>query len=123
MRVGLKLHYTGGGGGYDDHTPPPPPGSNGGEGSDPCNIEISVLLQSLDLALARSLQLGQSLRVEIIMENQKERLCATSDGKVVGAIVSPISTQIIACIKQGNQYTATVDEINGNQYRVRIKKV
>ena len=123
MGIGRRLlHYSGGGGG-DDYVPMPPrrPGDTGG--GDPCEIEIEVVLQATNLALLKNLPIGHVLSVEVVIENGKERLCAKDNGEIVGAIVSPLSPQIVACIKQGNRYRATISEINGNAYRVRIKRV
>lgn len=128
MAIGLhlfpiKLHYIGGGGGGDYSPKPPPRRPKDTDDRDPCDLEFEAVLQSMDLALLPLLRVGQSLPVEIVMEQQKERLCTTLNGKIVGAIVSPFSTTVIECIQAGNRYQANITEISGNVHRVRVKRV
>jgi hypothetical protein len=125
--LSAPLHHTGGGGyegggGTGNYRSRGGSGGDSGGGTDPCDIEIESVLQSVQVEALRGSKVGTILSVALEMENGSERLCAKHDDKIVGSIVSMFATTIIECIQKGNRYQAEITEIHGHQCRVRIKK-
>ncbi len=123
---------SGGSSGGSDWRPTPKPTSRpktGGEGDgsgqvppEPCNIDETTTLNSVDRTVIAGLRVGDVLDV-VFQAGPPQRLVAqTSAGAFAGSITSPSMLQIIQCINQaGVTYVADVASVRGAQWQVRVR--
>lgn len=115
---------SGGGGGGDEQWRPNPKVPKGGGPDvipDPCNVDETTNLNSVDRDVLKSVQIGSELAV-VFQAGPPQRLVATTGGgAIVGSITSTSMLQIIQCIQGGVVYTATVVTIRGAVCQVRIQ--
>jgi hypothetical protein len=64
----------------------------------------------------QSLNVGDSLKVEIQDVREKPVLVATKEGEVAGSLANFAGAmKLIKCIQQGYQYVASVKELDGGR--------
>jgi hypothetical protein len=83
--------------------------------------QIITILSSIDLLVLKKLIAGTILEVEISVN--ESLVVINGDGEIVGSIVHPSTTDIIECIKKGNNYYAEIIEINYPACKVKIKSI
>ena len=101
-------------------------GTGGGQespDSDPCNIIFETILSAINVSELAKVLPGEYLKIEIVTENQVDRLCAKHAGVIVGTIANPRGAEVLACIKAGNEYVARVLSIQGNRCPVRVERM
>lgn len=85
------------------------------------NGQIITMLSSIDLIVLKKLAVGTILEVEI--GASESLVVIDADGETVGSIVHPSTSDIIECIKSGNQYESEIIEINFPACKVKIKSI
>jgi len=103
------------------------PGSNygGGNGDDTPSCETLVVrtfLSSPDPSVIRSLKVGDVLTVTLQQQSDVDMLLAVdSFGKVSGSLVPRYFAKFVSCIRDGTNYVAVVQDLNGGQVLVEIR--
>ncbi len=83
--------------------------------------QINTLLSSIDLDVLKKLSVKDILEVEI--GDNEALIVIDKDGEILGSVVHINTSDIIECIKKGNNYDATILEINFPVCRIRIKSI
>lgn len=95
------------------------------EEKDPCDRRFSTELISVNLKVARTLSLGDDLRVELEKQGNYETVvCKTQANEVAGALagIQGLDT-LIGCLKSRRKYVATIKSIAGATVQVDVKPV
>lgn len=109
---------SGGGGG--DKGDWRPAGGPGGDGSDPCNVTETTVLNSPSKAVIATLKPGDLLSVTFV-GGPPQQLLAQVNGVTAGSLTSPSMLQIINCINLGRAYEAEVILVLGAMCQVRVQ--
>lgn len=99
-------------------------GGNGG-GDEGFNCETLVERTSLNSpvpAVVAQLSVDDQLEVRIGRQGDADILQAVDGtGAIAGSLVPPSLPRFIACIRQGSQYIAVIQSIDGGRVRVEIR--
>lgn len=89
-----------------DSTPRRPPP----EDVDPCDIEIDIDLEGVNVDVLRNLHIGDSLNVTIHRRGQiRSAVCVSRDDEIVGSLTAfPGLVALINCLERGESYTVVV---------------
>lgn len=82
---------------------------------------INTTVSSVDLTLLSKLTLGDVLSVEL--SEDETVILVNGNGEILGSIVHPNTADLILCIKQGNEYEASIVSINVPACTVKIERV
>jgi hypothetical protein len=96
-----------------------------GKPKDPCDIAFETELESLQKPVLQTVTVGQRLAVGIVTSGSYEAVvCTVGKSKaVLGTLAGfPGLAALIACIKQGNNYSATITKLDRGRCRVAVKR-
>jgi hypothetical protein len=101
--------------------------STGGEpGEDRCDLKFDVDLEGINHPALPKIKVGDELDVVIVPSGTgyEAVVCRIRDtSEVVGALAAfPDLSTLIACIKQGNRYVATVKKIQRGACTVSVRR-
>ncbi|MCM2310917.1 MAG: hypothetical protein NDI84_05885 [Steroidobacteraceae bacterium] len=102
--------------------------SGGGIGGHDESIECDLLgfeaqLTSPQPAAVAKLRVGDVLEIAVATMRGQVVVQALKDDTLVGGLTGPDATKLRNCIGEGHQYSATVQNVNGGQVRVRVSHV
>ena len=100
-------------------------GGDAGGKADPCDISFEVDLTGVIAGALKAVSVGDKLDIAIVVSGGYEAVvCQIRKSKtVVGTLAGfPGLTALIACIKQGNVYTATITKIHRGRCVVNVQR-
>ncbi|AZA57710.1 MULTISPECIES: hypothetical protein [Chryseobacterium] len=81
--------------------------------------QIKTNISSIDLLILANLRVGEILEVQVV---DKKILIYNANGEFVGVIIHPNTLDLMKCIKDGNEYKATIIGIQAPQCTILIKR-
>jgi hypothetical protein len=97
-------------------------GGFGGDGGLDCSaIKFDAFLSSVDPEVVRDVEVGQVLPIEL-RTDPRSLVVVLPDGRVLGAITKKVR-ELLRCIQQQVEFTATIKNINGGDVEVKIQPV
>jgi hypothetical protein len=93
-------------------------------GADPCNIDFEIDLESVQREALAKTKVGAKLDVAIVRSGAYEAVvCRLPPQTVVGTLAGfPGLATLINCIKQGNNYSATIRSIERGSCTVAVRR-
>jgi len=117
---------SGGGGGSGGFVPSKPIGKGQKKGGgDPRAISITLPLSAVDPKSASQLSVGEKLEVVLVEEKTADVVVAKDSKRgntIVGSVAYSNVQELIDCLKEGNEYNATVRECSKTSVKVRISR-
>lgn len=98
-------------------------GSGGGSTGDSCLITLVTTLNSVDLSVLTTIQVGQVLDLQRTTDGSSSRLGAfvLPAQRLAGVITATEATQLLECLRKGYHYDVIVLEIRGGLCKVEIR--
>ena len=92
---------------------------------DPCAIVRPTTLQGVRATALANVLVGMNLSVSLIAEGSVRSVVCMLPGsrEIVGSITFKGITALIDCIGAGNQYLASVEDLNGGRCDVTIHRI
>ncbi len=95
----------------------------GGPGFDaPCDTLRFDSQLSSPQPIVATLSPGDVLAIAVAKMNGQVVVQVLSNGQPAGGLAGPEATRLRSCIEQGNNFSATVLQVNGGQVRVRVER-
>lgn len=81
---------------------------------------VTIKVSSVDLEVLTELSAGDKLEIEI--SGSGSLVLIDKNGQILGSLMHPNTSDIINCIKEGNDYVATIISIASPTCTVKITK-
>jgi hypothetical protein len=112
--------------GPDDDPRPAPPkkpkgGDGGGDPSDDCAIHERTRLNSPDRTLLATMRVGDVLKLRLDNGPPVVLLAVDARGLTAGSVTSPMSPQLVQCMRRGRTYEAEVQALSGAICEIQIR--
>jgi hypothetical protein len=95
-------------------------GFGGDSGLDCAAIKFDAFLSSVDPSVVETVKVGEVLPIEL--RSDPRSLVVVANGRVLGAITRKVR-ELLRCIQQQVQFSATVKSINGGDVEVQVRPV
>jgi len=91
--------------------------------SNPCErINIRANINSPQAEALQELELNNILTVSL-QQTPQISIIVSSDSHIIGSLTGPSITQLINCIENGHQYSATVVDLDGGSCVVLVEAI
>lgn len=95
-------------------------GFGGDSGLDCASIKFDAFLSSVDPGVAAKVEVNDVLPIEL--RTDPRALVVVVDGEVLGAITRKVR-ELLRCIQQQVQFSATIKSITGGDIEVQVRPV
>ena len=82
---------------------------------------INTAVSSVDLTVLETQRVGDTLSIEL--SEIETVILVNGNGETLGSIAHRSTIELIDCIKNGNEYQATITSINTPACNIRIERI